>query len=60
MNMKPAIQIELTPEQKERIQQLTGKSVPAVKLQPEPLEERCVPGDLILGSGHYTWGIGSN
>jgi hypothetical protein len=41
---KPAIRIELTPEQKEQIRKATGKEVTAVKLQADVLEERIAPG----------------
>jgi hypothetical protein len=43
MNTKSTIKIELTPEQKEQIRQLTGKQVPAVKLALEEIEERVAP-----------------
>jgi hypothetical protein len=38
-----ALEIELTPEQKEQLKKATGKEVPAVKLHLEPLEERVTP-----------------
>ena len=38
------IKIELTPEQERAIKQLTGKSVPTVKLQLEEVEARIAPG----------------
>jgi hypothetical protein len=44
---KPALTIELTPEQREEIKKTTGKEVAAVRLKPEELEERIAPG---LGS----------
>jgi hypothetical protein len=44
MNTRSTIQIELTPEQKAQIEQITGKQVPAVKLSLMELEERIAPG----------------
>jgi hypothetical protein len=44
MNAKPSIQIELTPEQKQQIEQMTGKAAPAVKLSLETLDARLAPG----------------
>jgi hypothetical protein len=38
-----ALLIELTPEQKEKLQKLTGKRVPRVKLNLEELEARAAP-----------------
>jgi hypothetical protein len=43
MNTKPSIKIELTPEQKEQVQRLTGQEVPQVRLSLEALEERIAP-----------------
>ena len=40
-NNQPTIQVRLTPAQQERVQQLTGKQIVALKL--EALEERAVP-----------------
>jgi hypothetical protein len=39
---KSTIQIELTPEQKELVKQVTGKDVESLQL--EELEERIAPG----------------
>ena len=44
MKTKSTIQIELTEAQKEQMEKLTGKSVPAVKLNLELLEARITPG----------------
>jgi hypothetical protein len=41
---KPAIKIELTPEQQEQVKKATGKDVSVVQLRPEALEERIAPG----------------
>jgi hypothetical protein len=43
MNTQATIKIELTPEQKKQIEQLTGKQFPAVKLSLEVLEARVAP-----------------
>ena len=43
MKTKPTHKIALTPEQKERIRQLTGQEVPVVKLALEPIEARLTP-----------------
>jgi hypothetical protein len=43
MNTKSTLKIELTPEQKQQTEQMTGKQIPAVKLNLETLEERVVP-----------------
>jgi hypothetical protein len=40
---KKGVEIELTPEQKKNLKKATGKDVPAVKLRPEPLEQRVAP-----------------
>jgi hypothetical protein len=40
---KKALELELTPEQREQLKKVTGKDVPAVKLSLEPLEERMAP-----------------
>jgi hypothetical protein len=41
-NSKPAIQIALTPEQKEQVRQATGREITSLKL--ESLEARLAPG----------------
>jgi hypothetical protein len=46
MNTKPPIQIELTPEQRKQVEQLTGKPVSTVKLSLEALDERVAPSLL--------------
>ena len=38
-----AIEIRLTPEQREQLKKLAGKEVPAVKLNLEALEQRVAP-----------------
>ena len=43
MNTKSTIKIELTPEQKQQIEQLTGKQLSVVKLNLQALEERVAP-----------------
>ena len=45
MNTKSTsmLKIELTPEQKQQIEQITGRQVPAVKLNLEVLEARVAP-----------------
>src|SRR5438876_1163525 len=43
MKTKSAIKIELTQEQRELMEKPTGKSVPAVKLNLELLDERIAP-----------------
>jgi hypothetical protein len=40
-----AVQIELTPEQREQLKKAAGKDVPAVKIQIEELEARAAPGN---------------
>jgi hypothetical protein len=39
----PTIQIVLTPEQRDQVQQLTGKKVEVLELEPEKLEGRIAP-----------------
>ena len=45
---KPAIKINLTPEQKEQIKQATGLEMSQLELSPEELEERVAPGSILL------------
>jgi hypothetical protein len=40
---KPTIQIELTAEQQEQVEQAVSKEVPALELLAEELEERVAP-----------------
>jgi hypothetical protein len=42
--MKKSITIELTPEQRERLEIATGKVVSAVEVRLEKLEDRVTPG----------------
>ena len=44
MNPKSTIKIELTPEQKAKVRNATGKDAEAVELSVEELEERIAPG----------------
>ena len=43
MPKRSKIQITLTPEQKEQINQATGQEVRVVELDPEELEQRIAP-----------------
>jgi hypothetical protein len=38
-----AVTIELTPEQRKKLEKATGKQLPAVKLNLQPLEARVAP-----------------
>ena len=44
MDRKNQIRIELTPEQKAKVREATGKDAEAVELSVEELEERIAPG----------------
>jgi len=44
---KGQFRIELTPEQKAKIRNATGKDAEAVELSVEELEERIAPGQVI-------------
>jgi hypothetical protein len=43
-NSKGQFRIELTPEQKAKVREVTGKNAEAVELSVEELEERIAPG----------------
>ena len=43
MTPKPSLEIELTLEQRQQIEQSTGKKVTTVELKPETLECRAAP-----------------
>ena len=46
MSSKGQIRIELTPEQKAKVREVTGKDASAVELSVEELEERIAPAKL--------------
>jgi hypothetical protein len=50
---KEPIRIELTEEQRKKIQETTGKDAEAVEFQVEELEDRIAPGS-ILGGGDFS------
>jgi hypothetical protein len=43
-NSKGQVRIELTPDQKAKVREATGKDADAVELSVEELEERITPG----------------
>jgi hypothetical protein len=49
-NAKGQFRIELTPEQKAQVRNLTGKDAEAVELSVEELEERIAPIKLVPGA----------
>jgi hypothetical protein len=47
-NQKPTVRIELTEEQRKKLQQITGKDASAVEFTAEELEERIAPTKFAL------------
>jgi hypothetical protein len=43
MTPRPSLKIELTPEQRQQIEQSTGRKLARVELKPEALECRATP-----------------
>jgi hypothetical protein len=50
-NSKGQIRIELTPEQKAKVREATGKDANAIELSVEELEERITPSTLNFKKG---------
>jgi hypothetical protein len=47
-NQKPTVRIELTDEQRKKLQQVTGQDASAVEFTAEELEERIAPTKFAL------------
>jgi hypothetical protein len=47
-NRKPSVRIELTDEQRKKLQQVTGQDASAVEFTAEELEERIAPTKFAL------------